>query len=228
VFWGCREAITLPTSWYVGGVPSGGDTSSFLWKRSELVPECIKRMCYKLWNTILFNDQEWVFQQYSASAHKAKTTQEWLQRNLLAFISTENWPSESPDLNSLDWKPWVVLKDMACQKQHNNLESLKRSLLKAVAEIPLETVRAVTAQRPERLKACVEAEGSHFEWHYYKWKIRTIANKLFGLKSGNLFNFPSRSYCTCNRTYGKTAFLQVDKLYVWDVQSFRVLHSRDR
>jgi len=21
---------------------------------------------------------------------------------------------------------------------------------------------------PERLKACVEAEGGHFEWHYYK------------------------------------------------------------
>jgi hypothetical protein len=52
---------------------------------------------------------------------------------------------------------------MACQKCHNNLESLKRSLVKAVAEIPLEMVRAAIAEWTEHLKACVEAEGSHIE-----------------------------------------------------------------
>jgi hypothetical protein len=52
--------------------------------------------------------------------------------------------------------------------KHNSLESLKRSLVKVAAEISLETVRVVTAEWPERLKACVEAEGGHFEWHYYK------------------------------------------------------------
>jgi hypothetical protein len=40
--------------------------------------------------------------------------------------------------------------------------------VKAAAEIPLETVSAAIAKWPERLKACVEAEGGHFEWHYYK------------------------------------------------------------
>ena len=35
-------------------------------------------------------------------------------------------------------------------------------------EIPLETVRAVMAEWPEHLKACVEEEGGRFEWHYYK------------------------------------------------------------
>jgi hypothetical protein len=63
---------------------------------------------------------------------------------------------------------WAVLKDTACQKRHNNLDSLKRYLVKAAAEIPLETVRAAIAEWPARLKACVEAEGGHFEWHYYK------------------------------------------------------------
>jgi len=55
--------------------------------------------------------------------------QEWLQRNLLALISAENWPSRSPDLNPLYCKLWAVLKDMACRKHHNNLESLQRSLV---------------------------------------------------------------------------------------------------
>jgi hypothetical protein len=94
-------------------------------------------------------------------------TQEWLRRNVPAFISSEDWPSGSPDLNPRVYKLWAVLENMACHKRRNNLDTLKRSLVKAVVEIPLETVRAAI-EWPERLKACVEAEGGHFEWHYYK------------------------------------------------------------
>jgi hypothetical protein len=88
---------------------------------------------------------------------KAKTTQEWLRRNLLDFISTENWLPGSADLKTLDNKLWAVLEDMECRKRHNSLESLRRPFVKATAEIPLETERAATAEWPERLKACVEA-----------------------------------------------------------------------
>ena len=72
------------------------------------------------------------------------------------------------NLNSRDYKLWAVLEDVACQKRHNNLGSLKRSLVKTAAEIPVETVRAAIAEWPEGLKACVEADCGHFEWHYYK------------------------------------------------------------
>jgi hypothetical protein len=119
-------------------------------------------------NMTLFSGQAWVFQQDSVPAQTAKTTQEWLQRNLPAFNSTKNWLSGSEDLKTLDNKPWAVLEDMACQKHHKSLERLRRSFVKAAAEIPLETKRAVTANWPEHLKACVEAEGGHFELHCYK------------------------------------------------------------
>jgi hypothetical protein len=46
---------------------------------------------------------------------------------------------------------------MVCWKRHKNLESLRRSLVKGAAEIPLETERAATAELLEGLKACVEA-----------------------------------------------------------------------
>jgi hypothetical protein len=100
------------------------------------------------------------------SCPKAKTTQEWLRKNFPAFISPEDWPSWSPDLKPLYYKLWTVLEDLACQRRHNNLDSLKRSLVKAAVEIPLETLRASIAEWPERLKACVESDGGHFEWHY--------------------------------------------------------------
>jgi hypothetical protein len=62
----------------------------------------------------LFSGQKWVFQQDSVPAQKAKKSQEWLWRNLLAFISTENWLSVSADLKTLDincglfWRTWCA------------------------------------------------------------------------------------------------------------------------
>jgi hypothetical protein len=63
-------------------------------------------------------------------------------------------------------------------------------------------VHVVTAEWPECLKACVEAEGGCFEWHYYIWKPKTIANYL-AQKVDVLFIFLS-GLRTFNRTYGKT------------------------
>jgi len=108
-------------------------------------------------NMTLFSGQEWVFQQGSVPAQKAKKTQEWMWRNLLTFISAENWLSVSADLKTLDNKLWSVLEDMVCRKHHNSLDSLRRSLVKTAAEIPLETEHAATAEWLEHLKACVKA-----------------------------------------------------------------------
>ena len=62
----------------LAGVPSGGDTSSFLRERGETGAECIKedmlQGVVKPLNMTLFIGQEWVFQQDSFPAHKAKTT----------------------------------------------------------------------------------------------------------------------------------------------------------
>ena len=54
-------------------------------------------------------------------------------RNVPAFISAKDWPSRSSDLNPPDYKLWAVLEDMAYRKRHNNLGSLKRSLVKTAA-----------------------------------------------------------------------------------------------
>lgn len=111
----------------------------------------------------LFNGQQWVFQQDSAPGRKAKPTQEWLRLNVPQFIKAEEWPSSSPDLNPLDYKLWSVLEAKACSKRHQNLDALKKSLIRAAAEIPQETIRAAIAAWPLRLKACIRARGGHFE-----------------------------------------------------------------
>jgi len=142
------------------GVQSRGDTSSFLQEMGEtgvqVYQEDVLQELVKHLNTTFFSGQEWVFQQDSVPAQKAKTTQEWLRRNLLVFIGTENWLSGSADLKIPDNKLWVVLEDMACQKHHISLEILRRSPVKVAAEISLVTECTATAEWSEHLKACIK------------------------------------------------------------------------
>jgi hypothetical protein len=56
-----------------------------------------------------------------------------------------------------------ILKVKACAKAHKTVESLKRALIKAWEEIPLETLRKVIDDFPKRLNACIEAQGGYFE-----------------------------------------------------------------
>jgi hypothetical protein len=119
--WGLRS--------YLLGLAISSVTSSFLQERGEtgvrVYEEGVLQGFFKHLN-MTFSGQEWVFQQDSVPAQKPKTTQDWLLRNVLAFISAENWLSASADLKTLDNKLWAVLKDMASRKRHNSLDSLKR------------------------------------------------------------------------------------------------------
>lgn len=111
----------------------------------------------------LFNNKPWTFQQDSAPGHKAKTTQDWLKKNVPDFISTVDWPAGSPDLNPLDYKLWSVLEGMACSTRHPNIESLKRALVRAVENFPMHEVRLAIDDWPNRLRSCWKSNGGHFE-----------------------------------------------------------------
>ena len=73
------------------------------------------------------------------------------------------WPPNSPDLNPLDDSIWSILEQKASAKTHKTVEFLKRALIKAWDEISVETLAKIVDDFPKRLKACVEAEGGHFE-----------------------------------------------------------------
>lgn len=108
-------------------------------------------------------NDDWIFQQDSAPAHRAKKTQEFCNENFPDFLTSNEWPPYSPDLNPLDYSIWGILQGKACAKSHKSVNSLKRDLVKAWHEISEETVRAAIDQFPRRLRACITAKGGIFE-----------------------------------------------------------------
>ena len=111
----------------------------------------------------MFENQPFLFQQDGAPAHTANSTQEWLRNELPDFISKEEWPPSSPDLNPLDFCVWSILEAKACSKPHRNIESLKASVVKEWANIPQETLRIAVEAVPKRLNAIIRKKGGYIE-----------------------------------------------------------------
>uniref|UniRef100_A0A914BVA6 Transposase n=1 Tax=Acrobeloides nanus TaxID=290746 RepID=A0A914BVA6_9BILA len=123
------------------------------------------------WANNAFGDDEWTFQQDGAPGHKVYETQDFLRDNCPDVITVDphwrnsigEWPSNSPDLNPLDYAMWSILEEKACQKPHPNIESLKKALKKDWKEITLDTLVKIVDNFPKRLKAFIDAKGGHFE-----------------------------------------------------------------
>ncbi len=71
---------------------------------TKIYEETVLELVMKPPNGTLLKGQHWIFQQDSASAHKSKCFQEWLANDVPAFIRTEGWALDSPDLNPLDYE----------------------------------------------------------------------------------------------------------------------------
>lgn len=82
------------------------------------------------WAQRHFGQANWTYQQDSAPAHKANVVQAWCKGNFPDFISSAEWPPNSPDLNPLDYSVWGIMKAKVGAARHPNLTSLRKALEK--------------------------------------------------------------------------------------------------
>jgi hypothetical protein len=124
----------------------------------QLLPELIDDCRHLL-------DNDFLFQQDGAPAHTSKQAQEWLKRNCPEFVSKDEWPPNSPDLNPLDFCVWGVMLD----KYHkhspkpSNVTELKTVLQEIWDSLPLTFIQKAVLAFRKRLQACVRSDGGHFE-----------------------------------------------------------------
>ena len=104
-----------------------------------------------------------IFQQDSAPAHCAYDTVEMLRLNTPAFIPPTLWPPNSPDLNPVDYKIWGVLQNRVYRTRIRDVDHLKERLVEEWTQFDQKIIDGSINQWRKRLRACVSADGGHFE-----------------------------------------------------------------
>ncbi|KAI6661917.1 hypothetical protein LOD99_9687 [Oopsacas minuta] len=138
-------------------VPQGVKIDSQTYRELVLEPEIASA------GEKLFQNHPWTYQQDSAPAHASKVSQSWFREQNIDFISKDEWPPSSPDLNPLDYSVWANLESRACAKSHKSLESLKVSLLSEWQKIPQEELRKAVHQFRSRLTSVIHKKGGYIE-----------------------------------------------------------------
>ena len=89
-----------------------------------------------------FGEDVRTFQGDSAPSHSSTITQNWGKDNLTNFISKDEWPPKSHDLNPMDFSIWAEL----LRKPHSGIPALKRALTEAWRSLPVDTIVIVSKQ----------------------------------------------------------------------------------
>ena len=115
----------------------------------------------KPWMDKVANGRPYVFQQDSAPAHTARTTQAWLFTNVPYHWSPDLWPPSSPDCNPLDYFVWGVLEREVNSRPHDNKESLKAAIRDAVDKMDRDAVVNACSSFRSRLESGGRQRRSH-------------------------------------------------------------------
>src|SRR5277367_3156264 len=105
-----------------------------------------------------------IFQQDNAPSHRARETVELLKRETPDFISLLQGPPNSPDLNPVDYKIWSVMQERVYKTRICDVAHLRERLVEEWAAFDNGIVERSVQQWRGRLRACIKAEGGHFEY----------------------------------------------------------------
>jgi len=83
------------------------------------------------------------------------------------FIPPGMWPSNSPDLNPLDYSIWGILQERVYRSRIYDVKELKERLLREWRLLDQTIIAAAIAQWRSRLNACVRVNVGHFEHNFW-------------------------------------------------------------
>lgn len=109
----------------------------------------------------MFGTTKWVYQQDGATPHTARISQQWCENNLFKFLSKNNWPPNSPDLNPCDFYFWnAVVTRIRCSK-FSDLETFKKEILRAIKNVPVCEIKNSLDSFSRRVAMVEKVKGNY-------------------------------------------------------------------
>ena len=103
----------------------------------------------------------------NVSVHYAVSVRKWLDEHFpdrwLRHRGFVEWPARSPDLTSLDFFLWGVLKNQVFSDKPKTLNDLKENIINALKDITPEMCKKVTESITKQCHHCIANNGLHFE-----------------------------------------------------------------
>lgn len=105
--------------------------------------------------------RDYVFQQDSAAAHKARKTQAWLHANVPYHWSLDLWPPSSPNCNPLDYYFWGVVEEKVNKVSYNTKDAFKDAMIKVMTNMPKEEVKRACSKFRSKLEKVIAPDGGY-------------------------------------------------------------------
>ena len=107
----------------------------------------------------------YLWTQDGAPCHTAKIVLKYLESRLgsRGFWSKGIWPSNSCNLNPLDYSLWTYVESKACSVNHSSVASMKSAVEEEWNNMPRSYVKTTCARFRRRVEAMVAAKGGVFE-----------------------------------------------------------------
>ena len=89
--------------------------------------------------------------------------QSWIRAHIPAFISKNEWPSGSPDLNPLNFSLWAIFECRVCRTSSDSVEQLKLKSQREWGLIPQDMMCASCEAFQARLESVIKNNGGYIE-----------------------------------------------------------------
>ena len=100
-------------------------------------------------------NRSWMMQQDNDPKHRSKSTTDWLQQKKIRLLE---WPSQSPDLNSIEML-WHDLKRAVHTRHPKNITELKQFCKEECSKIPHDRCAGLIRNYRNNLVEVIAAKG---------------------------------------------------------------------
>ena len=166
----CKKHVASKGISVWAGIYSGGIIGPFFFSDTVTAQSYVELLNDKFYPAFLQipNHENYLFQQDGAPAHYSNLARQWLNENFdQKWIgrrgSFAEWPPRSPDLSVPDFFLWGVIRNIVYEQESHTIEELKEKIKLACDNLNQDFIERACKSVPNRLHACINAEGGHFE-----------------------------------------------------------------